>query len=115
MKSKFRKTTKPYKVVHIPPKTKKRKKKQTSFDGTAAEPPIKKLGTHWEYITANAKNLIYFCGIMVGAWFIYSGVRDESMSLKFGNALELNTSWVGLVIIVVFGILLWRNNPKVKV
>lgn len=92
----------------------KKKDKKRDFDGREADTPTKRLGTNWEYITSNIKNLIYLIGVGFGAYFIYKGVRDEHMNIKIGG-VEFNTSMVGAVIILLFAIALWRNRPKVKI
>lgn len=103
----------PSKTPQKATRTKKRDKKR-EFDGREADTPTKRLGTNWEYITSNFKNLIYLIGVGFGAYFIYKGVRDEHMNIKIGD-VEFNTSMVGAIIILLFAIALWRNKAKVKV
>lgn len=91
---------------------KKKEIKKKNFESHTEDPKTNKLGVWLEYITVLIKMLMLFAGLLCGVWMIYKDIRDNGTWFKYGD-LEYSGSLVGVIVVIICAIGLWRNRAKV--
>jgi len=105
-------------ICHIPKPRSKRKNRNgrnlKSFESTGQTPEVNFKGTEMENDNAKFSKKICLIAIIIGAIFVFKGIKDSSFNISLGK-LTINCSLIGVAIIIISLLIICVTKPKVKI